>query len=139
METHQIVSEDEWLAARKALLSEERAFTHARDALAAKRQALPWVRVEKTYRFETPQGTRTLAELFDVYHTRIRLTRAAWKWRSASMRCSNSRRRGATRSTTCASGCATTIAMKTARRSRRAAHTSIKRNDVPRKKTERQQ
>ena len=64
MEMHKIVSDDEWLAARKALLSEERAFTHARDALVAKRQALPWVKVTKTYTFDTPQGTRTLAELF---------------------------------------------------------------------------
>ncbi|CAD6546425.1 hypothetical protein LMG27952_04431 [Paraburkholderia hiiakae] len=74
MEPHKIVSDAEWLEARKALLAEERAFTHARDALVAKRQALPWVKVEKTYTFETPQGARTLAELFGprsqliVYH-----------------------------------------------------------------------
>ncbi|WP_321912277.1 thioredoxin family protein [Paraburkholderia sp. J11-2] len=74
METHKIVSEAEWLEARKALLAEERAFTHARDALVAKRQALPWVKVEKTYTFDTPQGARTLAELFGsrsqliIYH-----------------------------------------------------------------------
>ena len=60
MEPHTIVSQAEWLEARKALLAEERAFTHARDALVAKRQALPWVKVEKTYTFETPQGSRTL-------------------------------------------------------------------------------
>lgn len=64
MESHKIVSDTEWLAARKALLEEERAFTHARDALAAKRQALPWVKVQKTYTFDTPQGPRTLAQLF---------------------------------------------------------------------------
>src|SRR6516164_4666070 len=74
MEQHEIVSQNEWIEARKALLAEERAFTHARDALVAKRQALPWVKVEKTYTFETPQGPRTLAQLFGprsqllVYH-----------------------------------------------------------------------
>lgn len=74
MESHKIVSQTEWLEARKALLAEERAFTHARDALVAKRQALPWVKVDKTYTFETPQGPRTLAQLFGprsqliVYH-----------------------------------------------------------------------
>ncbi|WP_027821028.1 DUF899 domain-containing protein [Paraburkholderia bannensis] len=64
MEAHKIVSEAEWMAAREALLAEERAFTHARDALVARRMALPWVRVEKRYTFETPQGERTLAQLF---------------------------------------------------------------------------
>ncbi|WP_321926777.1 DUF899 domain-containing protein [Paraburkholderia guartelaensis] len=74
MEPHKIVSQTEWLEARKALLTEERAFTHARDALVAKRQALPWVKVDKTYTFETSQGPRTLAQLFGprsqliVYH-----------------------------------------------------------------------
>ena len=74
MEPHKIVSQTEWMEARKALLAEERAFTHARDALVARRQALPWVRVDKTYTFDTPQGKRTLTELFGprsqliVYH-----------------------------------------------------------------------
>jgi predicted dithiol-disulfide oxidoreductase (DUF899 family) len=74
MDAHKIVSQDEWLAARTALLADEHAFTHMRDALAAKRQALPWVKVEKPYTFDTPQGERTLAELFGprsqliVYH-----------------------------------------------------------------------
>ncbi|SAL63759.1 DUF899 domain-containing protein [Caballeronia humi] len=74
MEQHRIVSIEEWLTARRALLADEKAFTHARDALAAQRQTLPWVRVDKTYTFDTPQGKRTLADLFDgrsqliVYH-----------------------------------------------------------------------
>ena len=74
MEPHRIVSKDEWLAARKALLADEKAFTHARDALVAKRLALPWAKVDKTYTFDTPAGRRTLADLFDarsqliVYH-----------------------------------------------------------------------
>ena len=46
---HTIVSEDEWLAARKALLAKEKEFTKARDALSAARRALPWVKVEKRY------------------------------------------------------------------------------------------
>ena len=71
---HTIVSEDEWLAARKALLAKEKEFTKARDALSAARRALPWVKVEKRYSFDGPNGKQTLAELFDgrsqliVYH-----------------------------------------------------------------------
>ena len=59
-----IVSRDEWTAARKALLAEEKAFTHQRDALNAKRQAMPWVKVEKSYVFDTTAGKKTLAVLF---------------------------------------------------------------------------
>jgi predicted dithiol-disulfide oxidoreductase (DUF899 family) len=61
---HQIVSREEWLAARKELLAEEKAFTRARDALAAKRRALPWTPVEKAYEFDGPDGRVTLADLF---------------------------------------------------------------------------
>lgn len=74
MESHEIVSPEDWLAARRALLAEEKALTRARDALAARRQALPWVKVDKRYTFDTPDGTRTLAELFGprsqllIYH-----------------------------------------------------------------------
>lgn len=74
MEPHNVVSREQWLEARRALLAEEKAFTHRREALAAQRRALPWVRVEKDYRFDGPAGKRTLVELFDgktqllVYH-----------------------------------------------------------------------
>ncbi|MGV7245307.1 DUF899 domain-containing protein [Caballeronia sp. M23-90] len=74
MEQHRIVSQEEWLAAQKAHLAEEKALTHARDALAEKRRALPWVKVEKRYSFDTPDGHKTLADLFNgrsqliVYH-----------------------------------------------------------------------
>ena len=74
MEQHRIVSREEWLAAHQAHLTEEKALTHARDVLAAKRRALPWVKVDKTYMFDTPHGRKTLAELFNgrsqliVYH-----------------------------------------------------------------------
>jgi predicted dithiol-disulfide oxidoreductase (DUF899 family) len=71
---HQIVSRDEWLAARKALLAKEKAFTKERDALSQERRRLPWVKVDKTYVFEGPVGKETLADLFAgrnqllVYH-----------------------------------------------------------------------
>jgi predicted dithiol-disulfide oxidoreductase (DUF899 family) len=69
-----VVSRDEWLAARKAHLAEEKAFTRQRDELSRRRRELPWVKVDKQYTFDTPAGRRTLAELFDgrsqlvVYH-----------------------------------------------------------------------
>ena len=61
---HAIVSPKEWREARKALLAEEKEFTRARDALSAKRRALPWMKIEKIYPFEGPQGPLTLSELF---------------------------------------------------------------------------
>lgn len=64
MQPHQIASREEWLDARKALLREEKEFTRLRDRLSAARRALPWVKVEKTYVFDTPEGRQTLAELF---------------------------------------------------------------------------
>ena len=69
-----IVSEAEWLVARKDLLTREKEFSRLRDELARQRRALPWVKVEKNYVFDGPCGTRTLAELFGeqsqliVYH-----------------------------------------------------------------------
>ncbi|MBI3705059.1 MAG: DUF899 domain-containing protein [Rhizobiales bacterium] len=69
-----IVSQTEWLAARKALLAQEKEFTKARDRLSEARRALPWVKVDKAYAFDGPKGKETLAELFDgrsqlvVYH-----------------------------------------------------------------------
>ena len=71
---HKVVSRDEWIAARKAHLANEKALTKARDRLSAERRALPWVKVEKTYVFDTPEGKKTLGDLFDgrsqliVYH-----------------------------------------------------------------------
>jgi predicted dithiol-disulfide oxidoreductase (DUF899 family) len=73
-EDHPIVSRADWLAARKALLFQEKEFTRQREALNAVRRALPWVRVDEPYTFDTPDGTRTLAELFSgrsqlvIYH-----------------------------------------------------------------------
>jgi len=71
---HQIVSRDEWVAARKAHLAREKEFTRQRDALSAERRALPWVKIDKTYVFEDASGRRTLADLFGgnsqlvIYH-----------------------------------------------------------------------
>jgi predicted dithiol-disulfide oxidoreductase (DUF899 family) len=63
--THRIVSEAEWLEARKALLAKEKEFTRLREELAGERRALPWVKVEKNYVFEAREGKVTLADLFD--------------------------------------------------------------------------
>ena len=61
---HQIASREEWLAARLGLLKEEKEFTRRSDELARRRQELPWVRVDKEYRFETEEGSALLADLF---------------------------------------------------------------------------
>ncbi len=60
-----IVSSEVWLKARKELLSREKAFTRMRDQLSAERQALPWVKIDKPYIFDSPHGKKTLADLFD--------------------------------------------------------------------------
>jgi predicted dithiol-disulfide oxidoreductase (DUF899 family) len=60
-----IVSREEWLEARKALMAKEKELTRLRDRLAGERRAQPWVRVEKQYVFDAPQGKVTLADLFD--------------------------------------------------------------------------
>ena len=74
MPNHRVVSEKEWLVARKELLTKEKEFTHLRDKINAERLELPWVKVEKEYLFDTPKGKKKLADLFDgrsqlvVYH-----------------------------------------------------------------------
>jgi predicted dithiol-disulfide oxidoreductase (DUF899 family) len=65
MKTNQIVSQDEWLAARKQHLLKEKEFTRLRDQLSAERRNLPWVKVEKSYVFDGANGKETLADLFD--------------------------------------------------------------------------
>jgi len=71
---HKVVSQREWLAARKALLVKEKEFSKTRDELSRLRGELPWTRVEKTYVFEGANGKQALAELFDnrsqliIYH-----------------------------------------------------------------------
>src|SRR4051812_43205786 len=74
MTHHTIGSRQEWLKARLELLAAERELTRQSDALARRRRELPWVRVDKAYRFETDQGNVSLGDLFDgrsqllVYH-----------------------------------------------------------------------
>src|SRR6059036_208480 len=74
MTEHRIATQEEWQAACDELLKEEKELTRRGDELARKRRELPWVRVEKDYRFETEHGTTALADLFDgrsqllVYH-----------------------------------------------------------------------
>jgi predicted dithiol-disulfide oxidoreductase (DUF899 family) len=71
---HKIVSQREWLAARKALLAKEKEFTKQRDRLSEERRALPWVKIEKSYSFEGPKERQSLSDLFEgrsqliVYH-----------------------------------------------------------------------
>ena len=64
IENHPVVSREQWLAERKKLVTREKALTRLKDEVARERRALPWVRVEKNYVFDTPEGRRTLAELF---------------------------------------------------------------------------
>jgi predicted dithiol-disulfide oxidoreductase (DUF899 family) len=74
MPKHDLVSREQWLAARRELLAEEKAFNKARDALSERRRALPWTLVDQAYSFEGPSGRETLAQLFGprsqllVYH-----------------------------------------------------------------------
>jgi predicted dithiol-disulfide oxidoreductase (DUF899 family) len=71
---HQVVSREEWLSARTAFLAKEKEFTRLRDELSRQRRELPWVKVDKPYVFDGPNGKETLAELFEqrsqliVYH-----------------------------------------------------------------------
>src|SRR5579885_2117342 len=65
MDRPRIVSRNEWIEEHKKLLAKEKELTRLRDALAAERRTLPWGRVDKNYVFDSPQGKRTLAELFD--------------------------------------------------------------------------
>ncbi len=64
MHPHKIVSRKEWIEARKTLLAHEKEFTRMRDRLNEERRALPWVKVDKPYLFDSSEGERTLADLF---------------------------------------------------------------------------
>jgi len=89
LEDHKIVSKDDWIEARKALLKKEKEFTILRDQLSQQRRKLPWVAVNKEYVFQGPNGKETLAELFDgksqliVYHFMFDPS-----WEAASLHCS---------------------------------------------------
>src|SRR6266436_3509330 len=75
IENRKVVSEKEWLVARKKLLAKEKKFSKLRDELNLQRRKLPWVKVEKEYVFDGPAGKVTLADLFCgksqllIYHT----------------------------------------------------------------------
>ena len=81
--THRIATRDEWLAERETLLEREKAHTRLGDELARQRRELPWVKIEKDYRFGTDDGERSLIDLFDgrsqlfVYHFMFGPTYAA--------------------------------------------------------------
>jgi predicted dithiol-disulfide oxidoreductase (DUF899 family) len=75
MTDHPVANEEEWLAARRELLAEEKDFTRLRDQLSAKRRSMPWLKIDKDYRFDGPEGQNlTLSDLFGgrrqliVYH-----------------------------------------------------------------------
>jgi predicted dithiol-disulfide oxidoreductase (DUF899 family) len=74
MQNNKIVSRNEWIEARKQLLGKEKEITRLQDELSAGRRELPWVKVEKKYVFDGPDGKMTLGDLFDgrsqlfVYH-----------------------------------------------------------------------
>ena len=89
MQPNPLVSLEEWLAARRTLLAKEKAHMRAGDTLAAERRALPWLKIEKSYVFDTSHGRCTLAELFDgcgqliVHHLMF-----APEWEAACPGCS---------------------------------------------------
>jgi predicted dithiol-disulfide oxidoreductase (DUF899 family) len=89
MSQYQVVSEQEWIGARKQLLLKEKELTHMQDEVNRLRRDLPWVKVEKHYVFDTPDGKKTLAELFDgrsqlvVYHFMY-----APEWEAGCLGCS---------------------------------------------------
>jgi predicted dithiol-disulfide oxidoreductase (DUF899 family) len=64
MQAHAVVSREEWIAARKAHLAREKEYTHARERLNEERRALPWVKIEKDYLFDGPDGKVSLGDLF---------------------------------------------------------------------------
>ena len=74
MQTHKVVTHEEWVKARKAFLAKEKEFTRLRDAISKGRRELPWQKVEKNYVFDGPDGKETLSDIFDgrsqliVYH-----------------------------------------------------------------------
>jgi Bacterial protein of unknown function (DUF899) len=89
---HKVVSREQWHKARKKLLQKEKESTRLRDQLSAERRKLPWVKVEKQYMFDAPQGKMAVADLFDgrnqlvIYHfmsTPTPLTGAASSYSSA--------------------------------------------------------
>ncbi len=65
MRVNKVVSREEWIEARKEHLAREKEFTGLRDELSAERRELPWVKIDKDYVFDGPDGKESLADLFD--------------------------------------------------------------------------
>ncbi len=86
MDTPPVVSLEEWSAAREALLVKEKAVTRARDALAAERRRLPWVKVDKDYVFEGPEGETSLLGLF-AGRRQLRSSRSPTRPTACASRC----------------------------------------------------
>ncbi|MGH7131729.1 MAG: DUF899 domain-containing protein [Phycisphaerales bacterium] len=89
VQSHKVVFREQWLKERIALMAEEKKLTHQRDAVAAKVRALPWVKVDKSYTFDSPTGKKSLADLFGsrsqlvIYHFMFDPT-----WSQGCMSCS---------------------------------------------------
>ena len=66
IDVHEVVPRDEWMDKRRELLAREKEFTRARDALSRQRRELPWVKVEKRYLFDGPNGSQSLSDVFDA-------------------------------------------------------------------------
>lgn len=79
MAPHNVVSREDWLVLRKQHLKNEKALTRLRDLVAAERRALPWVKIEKDYIFETADGPKRLAELFGN-NSQLIIHHFMWRW-----------------------------------------------------------
>ena len=79
MTEHKVGTREEWLAARTALLADEKVFTHRSDELARKRQALPWVPIGKDYSFEAEDGTKTWPTTYSCYDRGTDALNATWQ------------------------------------------------------------
>ncbi|MEX1108577.1 MAG: thioredoxin family protein [Dongiaceae bacterium] len=79
MTPHKIVSRKDWLVMRKAHLKKEKALTHMRDLVSADRRAMPWVRMEKDYVFDTLEGKKSLADLFGK-NSQLIVHHFMWRW-----------------------------------------------------------
>lgn len=98
VKNHRVVSHEEWIAPRKALLAKEKELTRLRDELNQQRRALPWEQVTKQYEFATPDGKETLAQLFEsrsqlvvyhaMFHPRKATARTPWTQDAACSMCS---------------------------------------------------
>src|SRR5205823_4456118 len=94
MTTHEIGTREQWLKARLELLQAEKELTRRSDELARRRQELPWVRVDKEYRFETDEGSASLADLFRGRSQLVTRSPRSSNTRGAPNTTTGARRRG---------------------------------------------